>query len=213
MQVLTDHAARLRTRDVELMAPRDLVRRRVLDLTDEQEHCFAVELFRRWVRQHKPLQAVKDELDRVDPLADELFGIGQEFFRRNQSKTAVRYFRDALAANPHHFHARLCLGETLLQLKQPGKAVAELERTYEQDREETRVLLTRALVAQARVREKAGDENGALAVCKRAFQISPNDRAAQKIQNTILMRRLEVKAQNHEQAERWVEATTIYEQR
>ena len=90
--------------------------------------------------------------------------------------------------------------------------MVELERTYEQDREETRVLLTRALVAQARVREKAGDENGALAVCKRAFQISPNDRAAQKIQNTILIGRLEVKAQNHEQAERWVEATTIYEQ-
>ncbi len=212
MQVLTNHAARLRTREVELVAPRDLVRRRVLDMTGEQKHRFAVELFRRWIRQHKPLQDVKDELDQVDPLAEELFGIGQKFFRRNQLKAAVRYFRDALAANPHHFHARLRLGETLLQLTRTDEAVAELEWAYEQDREEARLLLTRALVAQARVREEAGNENGALAVCEHALQVSPGNRTAQKIRSAILVRRLEAEARGHEQAERWAEATTVYEQ-
>jgi tetratricopeptide (TPR) repeat protein len=212
MHVLTNHAARLRTREVELMAPRDLVRRRVLELTDEQEHRFAVELFRRWVRQHKPLQDVKDELDRIDPLADELFGIGQEFFRRNQLQAAIRYFRDALAANPQHFHARLRLGETLLQLNRPDRAVDELKVTYEQDREETRPLLTRALVAQARAREEAGNEDDALAICEQVLKISPNNRAAQKMQGAISMRRLDAKARNYEQAERWTEAAAIYEQ-
>ena len=212
MQLLTDYAARLRTREVELVAPRDLVRRRVLDLTGEQEHCFAVELFRRWTRQHKPLRDVKDELDRVDPLAEELFGIGQEFFRRNQLKAAVRYFRDALVAHPGHFHALLRLGETLLQLAQTDEAVAELERAYEQDQEEARSLFTRALVAQARVREEAGDEDGALAVCARALQVSPDDYTAQKIRSAILMRRLEAKAQSHERAEQWAEAIGVYMQ-
>jgi tetratricopeptide (TPR) repeat protein len=212
MQVLANHAARLCTREVELMAPRDLVRRRVLDLTGEQEHRFAIELFRRWIRKHRPLREVKHELDRVDPLAEELFGIGQEFFRRNQLKAAVRYFRDALAANPHHFYARLRLGETLLQMNRPDKAVVELERTYEQDQGEARLLLTRALVAQARVQTETGDENGALAVCERALQISPHDQAAQKIRQTILMGRTEVQARNYEQAERWADAITIYEQ-
>ncbi|MDY7077929.1 MAG: tetratricopeptide repeat protein, partial [Chloroflexota bacterium] len=183
MQVLAAHAARLRTREVELMAPRDLVRRRVLELTGEQEHRFAVELFRRWVRQNQPLQDVKGELDQVDPLAEELFGIGQEFFRRSQLHASVRYFQDALAANPHHFHARLRLGETLVQLNQPDRAVIELERAYELDQEEARLLLARALVAQARAREEAGDEDGTLAVCERAIQVSPKERAAQKIRN------------------------------
>jgi len=212
LQVLSDHAARLRTREVELMAPRDLVRRRVLDLTGEQEHRFAIELFRRWVRKHRPLWDVKDALDRVDPLADELFGIGQEFFRRNQLKAAVRYFRDALAANPHHFHARLRLGETLLQLNQTSRAVAELERAYELDAGEARLLLARALVAQASAREKEGHENAALASCERALEISPSNQVAQRIRSAILLRRLEARARSHEAAEDWAKATAIYEQ-
>ncbi|MCP4541265.1 MAG: tetratricopeptide repeat protein [Chloroflexi bacterium] len=212
MQVLTDHAVRLRTREVELMAPRDLVRRRVLDLTDEQEHRFAIEIFRHWVQQQKSLTDVKEELDRVDPLADELFGIGCEFFRRNQFQAAIRYFQDALAANPQHFYARLRLGETLLQLNRPDKAVIQLEKAYQQDREETRLLLTRALVAQASLREVSGDKDNALAISEQALQISPNDLAAQKIRNTILMGRLEAKARHHELTKRWGKAAAIYEQ-
>jgi len=212
IQLLADHAARLRTQEVELVALRDLVRRRVLDMTGEREYCFAVELFRRWARQHKPFRDVKDELDQVDPLAVELFDIGQEFLRRDHRKMAIRYFQDALVVNPHHFHARLRLGETLLQLTRIDKAVAELERAYEQDREEARLLLTRALVARARAQEEAGDEDGALAVCERALQVSPDDYTAQKIRNAILMRRLEAKARGHERAERWAEAVKVYEQ-
>ena len=212
MQLLTDRAARLRTQEVELAAPRDLVRRRVLDMTGEQEHRFAVELFRRWVRQHKPLRDVKGQLDQVDPLAVELFDIGQEFLRRKQWKTAIRYFRDALAVNPHHFHARIRLGETLLQLTQIDEAVAELEWAYKQDQEETRLLLTRALVAQAKAREAVGDEDGALAVCEHALQVSPDNYASQKIRSAILVRRLEVKAQSHERAGQWAEAAGVYEQ-
>ena len=211
LQVLADHAARLCTRDVELMAPRDLVRRRILDLTDDQEHRFAVELFRRWVRHNRPLHSVKEDLDRADPLAHELFGIGQEFLRRNQWKTAIRYFRDALAANPQHFHARLRLGETLLQLGRIDEAVVELEWAYEQDQQEARVLLTRALVTQADQQESKGSAREALVACERALRISPDDRTAQNMRTSILVRRWEVEGRGHERARRWAEATTIYE--
>jgi tetratricopeptide (TPR) repeat protein len=211
LQVLADHAARLCTRDVELRAPRDLVRRRILDLTDDQEHRFAIELFRRWVRHNRPLHSVKEELDRVDPLAHELFGIGQEFLRRNQWKTAIRYFRDALAANPHHFDARLRLGETLLQLGRTDEAVVELEWAYEQDRLETRILLTRALVAQAGQWESKGKAREALAACEQALRISPDDRTAQNMRTTILVHRWEVEGRSHERATRWAEAIATYE--
>ncbi len=211
MQTLADHATRLCTREVELTAPRDLVRRRVLELVEERRYCFAVDLFRRWVRRHKSLETVKEELDRVDPLADELFGIGQEFFRRNQWPAAVRYFRDALAANPRHFHARLRLGETLMHVGQVDEAVSELEWCYEQDQGEARLLLARSLVAQARARDEAGDEDGALAACERTLEVSPTDHAAQRIKNGIIVRRLEIEARRLEQEERWAEASATYE--
>jgi len=188
IQVLTAHAARLRTREVEL-APRDLVKRRVLEEAGERKYRFAVELFRRWVRQHKPLRDVKDELDRIEPVADRLYGIGMDFLRRRQWDQAVRYFQDALAAYPGHFRARLHLGEALLELNQADGAVAELERAYELDREEARLPLARALMAQARAKEATGDEEGALTACERALQISPNERAAQEMRAAIWRRR------------------------
>ncbi|MCR4406299.1 MAG: tetratricopeptide repeat protein [Anaerolineae bacterium] len=188
IQVLTTHAARLRTREVEL-APRDMVKRRVLEATGEREYRFAVELFRRWVRQHKPLRDVKEELDRIEPVADRLYGIGMDFFWRRQGEQAIRYFRDALTAYSAHFQARLHLGEALLELNQTDEAVAELEQAYARDRDEARYALARALVAQAEAREAAGDEKGALAACERALQISPNERAAQEIKAAIWTRR------------------------
>jgi tetratricopeptide (TPR) repeat protein len=211
LQVLMARAARLLTQKVEL-APRDLVRRRVLEMTGEREYCFAVEIFRRWVHENKPLQSMKDKLDQIDPLAEQLFCIGQEFLRRHQWETAIRYFHDALETNPRHFRARLHLGETLLEADRTDEATIELERAYKLDQEETRPLLVRALVAQARARQEAGDESGTLTTCERALQISPKEQAVQEIHNTIRLRRLAAKAKSYEQAEQWVKAIDAYDQ-
>ena len=219
LQTLTDYAARLRVRRVE-RAPRDLVRRRVLALIDgqigeqpeEPRYRFAVELYRRWVCQYRPLADVKGELDRVDPLAEELFDIGQGFLRRHRWETATRYFRDALEANPHHFKARLLLGEALLELGQIDEAVDELERAYKMDQEDGRASLTQALIIQSRKRGQAGDEDGSLKACKRALRISPENRTAQEIRDAIWLRRLEAEAHSYEEAERWAEAASTYEQ-
>jgi tetratricopeptide (TPR) repeat protein len=188
IRVLTAHATRLRTREVEL-APHDLVDRRMLEDVGGQKYRFAVELFRRWVRQHKPLRSVKDELDRVDPLAEWLFGAGQGFFHRRKWEEAIRHFRDALRENPRHFRARLHMGQALLELGQTGQAVEELERAYELDRDEARYALVRALMDQAQALEKAADYDGALAACKQALEVSPNEREAQDIQAVIWKRR------------------------
>lgn len=148
IQALASLASRLRTREVE-QAPHDLVKRRVLEPVGEREHRFALELFRRWVRGRKPLDDVKDELDRVDAMAERLYGLGEYFFQQRQWEHAVRYFRDALEAYPYHFRARLHLGEALLELGQTDAAVSELERAHELDRNEAEFSLARAK-AQAR---------------------------------------------------------------
>ena len=108
IEVLATHAARLRTREIEL-APRDLVKRHVLDVGGERRYRFAVELFRRWVHKNKPLIVVKDEVDRIDPMADRLFVFGDGFYDARQWEKAAFYFREALNVNPRHFRARLYL--------------------------------------------------------------------------------------------------------
>lgn len=144
VQALADRAARLRARQVE-QAPHALVKRRVLEATRPQEHRFAVELLRRWVRQNKPLHRVKDQLDRVAPMAERLYEVGAEFFRKREWETAARYFRDALEAYPDHFRARLHLGEALLEMGDADAAVTELQRAHELDQEEAKFALARAV--------------------------------------------------------------------
>ncbi|MBL8044914.1 MAG: tetratricopeptide repeat protein [Anaerolineales bacterium] len=188
IQTITEHATRLRTRDVEL-APRDLVKRRVLEASGPREFRFAVEFFRRWVATNKPLREVKDELDQVDPLAEQLFSFGQAFFKRQQWQLAARYFNDALQNNPRHFRARLNLGEAFLEMKLDDEAVTELERAYDLDQDEARLPLARALTERAKVRERTNDDEGALTDLNRALRVSPNEAEAQRLRTLIYTRR------------------------
>lgn len=187
VRVLADGAARLRTREVE-NAPSELVKRRVLEKTDGNEYRFAVELLRRWVREHKPLREVKDELDRIDPLAEQLFSAGQKFFHRRQWKAAIAQFRLALKENSRHFRAQLHLGKALLEIGQIDDAVMALEQAYGWDRQETRSTLANALMLQAQVQEEKGNYDGALKVCERAFQIAPDEPRIQEMQVAIWVR-------------------------
>lgn len=187
IQVLTNHAARLRTQEVEL-APRYLVKTKIL-IPEEGKYRFAVELFRRWVRNDWPLRNVKDTLDKVYAIADGIFAIGFHFLEQDDWEGAVRYFEDALQKDARHFRARLYLGEVLLKLGQADKAVVELEQAYAGDQAAARLPLARALVDQAQARDKQGDEDGALAACARALQLSPNERAAQELKAAIWKRR------------------------
>ncbi|HHS97224.1 MAG TPA: tetratricopeptide repeat protein [Chloroflexi bacterium] len=143
IHLLASHATRLHTREVE-EAPRRLVRRRVLEEVGERRHRFTIDLFRRWVRANRPVREVKDELDRVEPRAEQLYRQGRRAFEQRRWEAAVRYFRRALAVHPAHFRARLYLGEALLELGRVEVALAELERAYELDPDEAKFALARA---------------------------------------------------------------------
>jgi tetratricopeptide (TPR) repeat protein len=184
IRILATHAARLRTQEVE-MAPLDLVRRRVLTEVADHIYCFNIELFRRWIRAYKPLREVKDELDQIDPLADQTFEVGRSFFMRRRWDIAARYFRDALIANPRHLKARLFLGEALLSLGEVDQAVHELEAAFALDRDEARLPLARALIAQAKTELNAGDEDAALGLLNQALDLSPQEYEALDIKADI----------------------------
>ncbi len=185
VEVLAEHAARLRRREVEL-APQDLVTRHVLELTENREYLFAVELFRRWVKEKRSLRDVVDEIDRVDPIAQQLFQLGQDFHKKHEWKEAVRFFQEALQHNSSHFRANLLLGETYLSLGQLNEAVKQLETAYSLDRYESQYPLARALISYAKAKEK--EENGdqeALNACERALEVSPGERLAQDAKKSI----------------------------
>jgi tetratricopeptide (TPR) repeat protein len=148
IQVLAGHAARLRVREVET-ASRDLEKRRVLARAGESAYRFGIELFRRWVRESKPLYQAKHELDRIEPLAERFYEIGKDFFGNRNWEEAIRYFRDALGAYPNHFGARLHLGEALLELGEVDQAVLELQKANALDETEAKYALARAM-ARAR---------------------------------------------------------------
>jgi tetratricopeptide (TPR) repeat protein len=188
IRVLATHAARLRTREVEL-APRDLVKRWVLEGSGKQGYRFAVELIRRWVKLYRPLREVKDELDRIDPVAEQFFELGRRAFRLDQVAESIVHFQSALQANSHHLDARLDLGEALLRLNRVDEAVAEFEQAYEMDEVEARLPLARALVAWAKALDGKGDEENSLAACARALELSPGEQTAQDIKNAIWIRR------------------------
>ncbi len=169
IQLLTSHATRLHTREVE-EAPRRLVHRRILDEVGERNHRFTIELFRRWVRANRPVREVKDELDRVEPRAEQLYQQGRRAFDRRQWETAVRHFRRALAIYPAHFRARLYLGEALLELGETEAALVELERAHELDPDEAKFALARA-------KAKASRTAPTLLVDNRRKQVYLGDRA------------------------------------
>ncbi|MCP4541389.1 MAG: tetratricopeptide repeat protein [Chloroflexi bacterium] len=158
LQAIADQAAWLCTPETE-SAPDSLVRRWILEEIEGREHGFAVELFRLWVRQNKPLLLVGDEVGWTAPLAEQLFAEGQGFVAEWQWESAIRCFRDALEADPHHFHARMRLGEALLELGQIDDAVDELEQAHELNPAKARSSLERALAAQTRTHKSMLDSS------------------------------------------------------
>lgn len=188
VQVLANHARRIRTLEVE-MAPKYLVKQRVLEEVNDREYRFAIELFLRWIQQKKTLREVKKELDRANPLADQLFEVGHQRYQNNAWEDAIRYFIDALRADSRHVQAKIHLGDAYLQLSRLDEAVIELEQAYELDPSEARLPLARALIERAESKEKDGDDNAALDDCERVFKILPQEHAALQVKNRILVRR------------------------
>lgn len=186
--VLSEHASRLRTREVEL-APRDLVKRRILEEVETRQYRFAIELLRRWVRQNQPLKAVKEGLDKEDRTADLAFSAGESFFQKKKWEAARDSFEKAIGENPKHLKAHLWLGETWLAQGEPLKAVEVFEKAYALDRDEARLPLARAWLAQAARLQESGDEDGALQAAAKALELSPTERGAQAIQAAIWNRR------------------------
>jgi tetratricopeptide (TPR) repeat protein len=102
----------------------------------------------------RSLKDVVDEIDNVNPLAKQLFEVGQAYHNRREWSDAERYFNDTLKQEPNHFRANLLLGETLLSMGRLEDAVRQLEIAYSIDNFEAQYPLARVLMTLATDKEK-----------------------------------------------------------
>jgi tetratricopeptide (TPR) repeat protein len=120
-------------------------------------YLFRVELLRRWIVEHKPLKRVQEELDRIAPIAENLYQAGLGYYRNEQLDLAIDSLRQAVGLNPNHVRANQLLADILLAQGQPGEAQQLLEQLFEYQPAAARPRLVQALLAQSQVTESEYD--------------------------------------------------------
>jgi tetratricopeptide (TPR) repeat protein len=201
MQLLQSQGIRILTGELEL-APRTLVEWEMLRHVDGG-YKFFIELMRRWVASHKPLPKVREELDRIVPLADTLYRSAEAFYRQRDLENAQSQLRQALRVNPNHLKARLLVAQVLLEENRLIEAIADLEEAYRYGEEMARYPLVRALLTHGEALEQASNDDQALATYERVLAVSPRETVARERREGIWRRRAEaaLKAGDLEQAQ------------
>lgn len=152
VETLNRSGVRLVARELEF-APETLIDWEVL-IESEHGYRFAVSLLRYWVQANRPLRRVKEELDRLDPLATGLFQTGQGFYLRENLEFAEQQLRLALHINPNHLNARLLLGRILLEKEKFAESVDVLDAAYQYDERAARADLIKSLLALAEIQDE-----------------------------------------------------------
>jgi tetratricopeptide (TPR) repeat protein len=192
--VLNQSGVRLVARELKI-APMTLVEWDLLHPV-EKNYQFAVPLLQQWVKNNRPLVRVKDELDRLDPLAENLYKSGQSFYGLGKTTEAIQLLRQALTANPNHLKSRLLLGRILLEqgtMDAINEAVQTLEDGYKYDTIAVGADLVRTLLAFA---DFQSGEDEKVKIYNRILEIQPNQSLAQEKLNNIWIARGELALQN-----------------
>ncbi len=134
-----------------------------------------VEMLRRWIVQRKPLSRVQDEIDRIIPLADNLFNAAYGFYQGDDLEEATSNLHKAIKLNPNHLKANQLLAEIFLAKGNIDDALSLLEKLYEYNPSAARPRLVQALLAQAEKEEK---ENERLAFYERVLELEPDQAEA-----------------------------------
>jgi tetratricopeptide (TPR) repeat protein len=121
------------------------------DLLEENEggYKFRVELLRQWLLERKPLAQVQDELDRIQPVADNLYQAARGLFRGGQLDDAARLLQQAIGINPNHVRASQLYAEIQIAHGEYEEAIKTLRRLYAQHPAAARPRLTQALASHA----------------------------------------------------------------
>lgn len=176
VELLQRHGVRILSGDLDL-APRKLVDWELLREVDGGYRCH-VELLRRWVMINKPLPQVKNEVYRLNPLAERLFLSARDFYAMDQPVKTQDHLVDVLQLNPGHLPARLLLAKLMQERGRHDQAVNELEKAWEYDQAAARMQLLGALLAAGESYERRGELLAAIAYYERVLSLSPEEHIA-----------------------------------
>lgn len=179
LSTLQGHGIRMLTRELNL-APTTLVEWQMLSRTPEGDYRFFIEIMRQWVLVRKPLPKVKEELDRVVPLADQFYRTAEMAYRQRNLETTISQLEQALRVNPNHVKARLLLGQSRYESGDIDGAVRDLEEAYKFDEDATRYTLVPILLERGRQLEQNQFSSAALRAYQRVLEISPREQVARE---------------------------------
>jgi len=184
----------------------------LIEGTAKEGYRFRVELLRRWIAKYKPLSEVRKELDRLEPVADNLYKVALGFYQARNLEDALTYLRQADRLNPNHLAANQLLAEILLAQNQPNEAREILERlyTYQPD-STTRNRLIQALLELAKANN---GEDEPVKFYERVLELDINHQVAhqrftemlttQSIEETRNLLELWYNKGKHEAARSWL---------
>jgi tetratricopeptide (TPR) repeat protein len=212
---LNRSGVRLIVRELEL-APETLVEWELLNESNDG-YGFVVPLFKQWVAKNRPLRRVKDELDRLDPIAENLFQTGQQFYGIGQLDGAESQLRQSLTFNPNHLKSRLLLGRILLEGGKAEESSVILQEAYEYDEGAARADLIKALLAVADTSNQ--EEQNRVSIYERILVIDRNQPIAREKLDQIFQERKAREilakaklAEDKEAKHNWKAAIEIYKE-
>jgi TPR repeat protein len=130
-------------------APRLLVEQEVAVEPAPGRYRFRVELLRRLVARYKPPAYAQQDIDLIEPAAEELCRAAEGAFRKGDLSAARAGLREALEKNPNHARAMDLLTDILIQRKDWAGARPVVERLHESKPLLSRPRLVKVLLAQA----------------------------------------------------------------
>ncbi len=145
--------------------------------------CFRVELVRRWLVAYK-LNPVSEELNHVEPVAQNLYQAALGLYRRQKLEEAVAPLRQALGLNPNHQGATQLLADILVSQGELVEGRQLLERIYAFQPAWVRSRLVQVLLLQA---QEAESEDDRLALCEQILDIDPSQPEAAARRRMVLL--------------------------
>jgi TolA-binding protein len=178
---LYDNGIRVFIRQLQ-NAPRVLQDWNLLEYRNDGYH-FRVELIRRWVKENKALRRIQDDLDNIDPIAENLYQRALNSYKDEKFSTSINKLNEALNLNPNHLKAHQLLADVLLSQGQLNRARQHLETLHYYKPVAARSRLIQVLLQLA---EKTDDEDKQVQLYEQVLSLEPTQAEATNKRKAIL---------------------------
>jgi len=150
---------------------------------------FSAEIIRRWIEKHK-FPSYNEELDLIEPYAQEIYEIAKRLNEEKRSKNAFVLLEQALILNPYHTKAIELSAHLLKENRQFQQAQRKLESLYQYNPQAVQKDLVQVLLKLAL---SSDNEKEQLTLYQRVKEIEPNNVTAQHKVQEIEIRQQERK--------------------